>query len=165
MDRSPSLPVPDWVRSWRGRREAAAVVVFAALCAMVPLWRDEWYPFSCAPMFEDAPQLYCDYQIQDPRGRALAPGDFGVQRNYWGNPVGVGTGFRPPPTVDRFGEVPQREAVSAAVARGLARRPELPFVDVVCEVVGPTDDRGIGIVARDHWRVNNPARSSQEKQP
>ncbi len=88
-----------------------------------------------------------------------------MQRNYWGNPVGVGTGFRPPPTVDRFGEVPRREAVSAAVARGLASRPELPFVDVVCEVIGPTNDRGIGVVARDRWRVNNPTQSRQEEQP
>jgi hypothetical protein len=116
-------------------------------------------------MFEDAPQLYCDYQIQDPQGRTLAPADFEVQRNYWGNPVGLGTGFRPPPTVDRFGEVPSRTAVSAAVARGLARRPEIPYVDVLCEVVGPTNERNIGVVARERWRVDNPVRGRQEEQP
>jgi hypothetical protein len=165
MDRSSSLPVIDWVRTWRGRREAAAVILFALLCVGVPLWCGELYPFSCAPMFMDAPQMYCDYQIEGPEGRSLAPVEFGVQRNYWGNPVGMGTGFRPPPTVDSFGEVAPRETVTATVASRLADHPELPYVDVVREVVGPMGDRSIGVVARERWRVTNPLVSSQEAQP
>jgi hypothetical protein len=140
----------------RGRRELLAVGLFCAAGLAGPLFFQDLYPFSQAPMFADAPRCYCRYAVLDPAGRPLPPGEFGLGRDYWGNPVGVGVGFRPPPTVDRFGQVAPREAVTAAVREGLAGRADLGFVDVVQEVVGPLGDGGVGVVRSGRWRVSNP---------
>src|SRR5580704_16284260 len=85
-----------------GRRELTVAGLFVFVFATVPLIRTELYPFSRAPMFEDAPLLYCDYAVTDPDGRPLELLDFGLHRNYWGNPLGVGVGFEPPPSLDIF---------------------------------------------------------------
>ncbi len=148
-------PVSPWPDSRRRRRELAAVVAFCAANVLVPLCLVELYPFSRAPMFCDAPQRYCDYQVTAPDGSALNVKDFALQRNYWGNPL-VGMGVRPPETLDRFGEVPSRDEVTAHVRERLARFPGLEYVEVVQEVVGPVDERHVGVVRREAWRVENP---------
>jgi hypothetical protein len=147
---------PEWLQTRRGRREFLAVAVFVLLFVAVPLWRTELYPFSRAPMFADAPQRYCNYTVLGPDGQPLDLRDFGLQRNYWGNPLGVGVGFRPAETIDHFGEVPEKQAVIAHVADRLARHPGLKYVEVVREVIGPLESGRIGLVQTDRWRIDNP---------
>src|SRR5579884_3415666 len=111
--------VPGWSRTPRGRRELLAVGLFVGLSVAVPIFTCELFPFSRAPMFADRPGLYCDYAVFAPDGRALDVLDFGLQRNYWGNPLGAGVGFHPPPSVDTFGRVASREEVVETVAARL----------------------------------------------
>jgi hypothetical protein len=138
------------------RGELLAAGLFCAVSVAGPLWRVELYPFTRAPMFADAPRRYCDYAVFDLDGKALPAVDFGLQRNYWGNPVGVGVGFRPPEGIDDFGAVPEPGVVVRTVERHLARFPHLEAVQVMREVIGPVDERRVGVVSRERWRVANP---------
>ncbi len=154
MNGAPSKPAPH--TPWpRRRRELAAVAAFCAANVVVPLAFVELYPFSRAPMFCDAPRLCCDYSVLAPDGTALPNADFGLQRNYWGNPVDV-SARRPPETIDRFGDVADGAAVTAQVQRCLARFPRLAYVEVVQEVVGPVDEQHVGVTRAKRWRVLNP---------
>jgi hypothetical protein len=160
---APPASWPGWSSTPRGRKELLAVALFAALNVLVPLVVVDLYPFSRAPMFADAPRRYCDYHVYGPDGELLAPTekrslvDFGLERNYWGNPVGVGVGFRPPETVDRFGEVAGRDAVTEMVRRRMAAFPELEFVDVQQDVIADQDGNCVGVVGGQRWRIPNPA--------
>jgi hypothetical protein len=154
---------PEWASTPRGRKELLAVGLFCLAFTVVPLVTTELYPFSRAPMFADAPREYCDYAIVTPDGRRLTEDNdakdlisFGVQRNYWGNPLGVGVGFAPPASVDDFGTVAAKETVVAEVAQRLQRFPELKYVDVEQSVWGPTDAQHVGVTRTERWRVDNP---------
>jgi hypothetical protein len=131
-------------------------MLFGLASLAIPLFLVELFPFSRAPMFADAPQLYCDYAIYSPEGKRLPEGDLGLQRNYWGNPIGVGVGFRPRPTLDHFGDVADLELVTQHVAEHLARFPELPYVEVNQEVIGAVDSDHVGPLQERRWRVDNP---------
>ncbi len=140
-----------------GRKELAAAGLFVLAFAAVPLFRTELYPFSRAPMFADAPLRYCEYAVTDPDGRPLDLLPFGLQRNYWGNPIGAGVGFLPPPAVDVFGEVAPSDEVAERVRERLAAFRELPYVEVRQTVIGAVDDRRVGPVAEPTvLRLNNP---------
>ena len=80
----------------------------------------------------------------------------GVQRNYWGNPLGVGVGYEPPPTVDDFGRVAAKKRVMEMVARRLEQFPDRKYVEVEQTVVRPTADGRIVREPGETWRVNNP---------
>ena len=153
-----------WSATPRGRRELAAVGLFCLAFAVVPLVTTELYPFSRAPMFADAPRRYCDYAVVTPDGRRLTePQDlarFGLQRNYWGNPLGVGVGFRPAESADVFGEDVTDETakrVRDMVAARLKQFPQWEYVDVEQIVIGPTDADHIGEVRRRRWPVKQGA--------
>jgi hypothetical protein len=152
---SPILQPPSWTATRRGRAELLAVVLFGVAAVGVPLCRTELYPFSRAPMFADAPRVYCSWAVLDPAGRSLPLDEFGLQRNYWGNPLGVGVGFAPLPSVDRFGSVPSREEVSEAVRKHLARRKDIAYVEIIQEVIGPVGS-SVGRTQTTSWRINNP---------
>ena len=111
-------------------------------------------------MFADAPEVYADYTVVTPDGRRFTePKDlipFGVQRNYWGNPLGVGVGFEPANSVDDFGKIAPKEAVVQAVARRLSHFPDLKYVDVEQRIVGPIDADHVGEQRTERWRVDNP---------
>jgi hypothetical protein len=114
-------------------------------------------------MFADAPHQYCDYVVHTPDGRELTDAtdrktltQLGLQRNYWGNPLGVGVGFEPAPTVDHFGEVASEREVRDMVAERLKQFPAWPLVVVEQRIVGPADAERIGVVRYTHWRVDNP---------
>jgi hypothetical protein len=158
---------PGWSATPRGRRELLAVAVFCAANLIVPLIWVEMFPFSRAPMFADAPRLYCSYVIEtpdrqrlgetkgkDPRRAFEELKPFGLERTYWGNPLGVGVGFEPARTVDRFGEVASKEEIDESVRRGLAGRPEWDYVFVKQTVIGPTDGGRVGTKQKERWRVD-----------
>ena len=111
-------------------------------------------------MFSDAPQLYCDYEASAPDGRPITDlptlTKLGLQRNYWGNPLGVGVGYAPPPAVDDFGRVASEKEVTAFVAERLKQFPDWAYVDVGQNVVSPTDHGRLGRACGYPWRVNNP---------
>jgi hypothetical protein len=107
-------------------------------------------------MFADAPLCYCEYTVNDPDGRNLELAAFGLQRNYWGNPLGVGAGYEPPPSLDTFGEVASYEDLIAHVQDRLSSFPELPYVEVTRTVIGSVDDRHIGALSWFRCHVDNP---------
>lgn len=152
----------DWSRTPRGRVELLLAGLFVLLNVGIPLLIVDLFPFSRAPMFEDAPVLYCNYLVRDPQGQLFTPAqlvDVGLQRNYWGNPLGSGVGFQPPPTVDRVGEVAPAEEVRARVETYLSLHPALAYLDVVQQVLGPIDSRQVGVMKEQSWRIVAPARS------
>jgi hypothetical protein len=124
---------------------------------VVPLVTTELYPFSRAPMFADAPTHYCDYAVITPDGERLSDAAtltrLGLQRNYWGNPLGVGVGFRPAESADVFGETATGEQVRAMVAERLRQFPQWDYVDVEQRVVGPTDGDHVGVTHTERWRI------------
>jgi hypothetical protein len=154
----------NWIKSPHGRRDLFFITVFVAPNLLIPLLIVDLYPFSRAPMFSDAPKVYCDYHLFDPNGNEFRPLDFGLQRNYWGNPVGEGVGFLPPATVDQFGTVATTEDVSAHLRRLLLRKPGLAYVNVVQEVIGDMDGQRVGVIRTVSWRVDNPAYQGREGQ-
>ena len=154
------------------RRPSAAVLAccaaFVAANLMVPLTLGDVYPFTVAPMFCDAPQAYCNYRVYDPDGNLLAdnstrridppggPDPFCLRRYYDGNPPGLGVGVCPPPTIDggQFGSVHDEQHVRQHIAHCLADHPDLSFVDVEQDIVGPTDDLRVGIIKTNRWRID-----------
>jgi len=165
----------DWICSPRGRKELLVIGGFVLLNLLVPMLIVDLYPFSRSPMFADAPQLYCDYHLYGPDGKELhlerpdgkglvrvfgepVP-TFGLHRNYWGNPIGAGVGFIPPRSADEFGTVASRDEVTAHLEKQLLARPELPYVEVVQEVIGDLDGQKVGVIEEktQRWRVDNPA--------
>jgi len=149
-----------WSATPRGRRELAAVGLFCLAFAVTPLVTTELYPFSRAPMFADAPRQYCDYAVITPDGRRLTDPRrlalLGLQRNYWGNPLGVGVGFEPAESADVFGATAPRERVTEMVEERLKGFTNVKYVDVEQSVVGPTDADHVGVIWMARWRVDNP---------
>lgn len=124
----------------RVRPELFFIIAFMATNIAIPLYFSELYPFTIAPMFRDRPECYCNYRVLSPTERDLPLEEFQLQRVYDGNPVGIGGGIKPPPTLNRFGSVPDAATIRRHVQMILARSPnDYPFVDVVQEVIGPTD--------------------------
>jgi hypothetical protein len=109
-------------------------------------------------MFADAPQLYCEYTAYAPDGRQITDPatlrKLGLQRNYWGNPLGVGIGFKPAPALDVFGEVATQQQVNNTVGLRLTEFEEWDYIEVEQKVIGATDADHIGVVRKDRWRVD-----------
>ena len=123
-----------------------------------PLLFGELFPFSSAPMFRDAPSVYCEYSVRGPNGKALPLKTFELQRNYDGNPVGMGAGRTPAPTLDTFGRVVAMDRVRSHVRRQLiAQYPKLPYVDVSQKIVGAVDDDRVGVISDQTIRVRQDA--------
>ncbi len=47
-------------------------LLFAAANVLVPITLGDVYPFTIAPMFRDAPQVYANYRVFAPDGSKLA---------------------------------------------------------------------------------------------
>ncbi len=132
-----------------------SAVSFAAFNLVLSVVFEDLYPFTIAPMFRDNPRMYCDYQVLDPQGSQLPLSNFQLQRNYDGNPLGLGAGVLPPPSLDEFGSAPDESALIAHVHRILAASfPELRYVDVVQTVIGPIDENRVGVIKEKRFRVN-----------
>lgn len=148
VDERVSLPPPS-------RLALTSAVVFAGCTLMLPIVCEELYPFTIAPMFRDSPRLYCRYRVLDPQGVEFALRDFELQRNYDGNPVGLGAGVLPPPTLDEFGAALDEATLRAHVSRILRGRfPGISYVDVEQTVIGPVDRHSIGVVSEARFRVH-----------
>jgi hypothetical protein len=88
-------------------------------------------------------------------GNEYSPEVFDLHLSYWGNPPGVGCGFRAQDPLHPFGEVPPATAVIAHVEGCLAgtrlqQGPE--FFEVERHVIGPINQNTVGIVERTRWR-------------
>jgi hypothetical protein len=141
------LPAPS-------RLALASAVTFAAWTLVLPGVVGDLYPFTITPMFRDSPRLYCRYEVLDPQGVPLPLRDFELQRNYDGNPVGLGAGIKPSPSLDEFGTAPDETALKAHVARILGDRfSGIPYVDVVQTVIGPVDAQHVGTIRESRLRV------------
>ncbi len=181
MESSSSSPSTDWIHSHRGRKELLVIGGFVLLNLLIPLLIVDLYPFSRAPMFADAPREYCNYRLFGPDGKELHLYDasgkelvrvfgepvpaLGLHRNYWGNPIGSGVGFLPPPTLDEFGSIPSREEITTHLQKQLQGRPELAYVEVVQEVIGDIDGQHVGVIKEktQRWRVDNPAYRGEDR--
>lgn len=152
IELGPTATSERWSQTPRGRRELAYCGVFVLLSVGVPLWTMECYPFSRAPMFADAPVRYCEYRVFDPKGKSLELLDFGLQRNYWGNPLGVGCGYQPPASLDTFGEVADEQTVRKWIQARLQNLPDLLYVEVEQHVIGAVEE-GVGVVSFQRWRI------------
>jgi hypothetical protein len=134
--------------------ELGFIVMIVSAVLILPLVFGELFPFTSAPMFRDSPQVYCDYEITGPEGVRLKAKDFHLQRNYDGNPPGLGAGVQPAATLDRFGFAPEIATVRAHVEKLLRARPQGPaFIDVRQRVIGATDDDRIGVIRDTSIRV------------
>ena len=130
-----------------GSVELACVLLFGLASIVLPVMYGELYPFTIAPMFRDSPKLYCIYQVLSPDGESLTLERFQLQRNYDGNPVGLGAGLKPPKTLDRFGHAPSEQDLRSHIRKMLdAKHPGLAYVDVIQQVVGPINSRTVGVI-------------------
>lgn len=139
QDESPELQV-------RSRFEIGAVLAFVVVNLLAPFVLGEMYPFTVSPMFCDEPSEYCEYEVLGPNGQNLELADFALQRNYDGNPPGLGVGLVPSPTLDQFGMVPTEDELRVHVQKQLANHPELESVTVIQRVVGAIDSQHVGVL-------------------
>jgi len=140
----------------RSRSGLLATAALLLANVVVPVIWGDVYPFTSAPMFRDSPREFCNYQVYDAEGSELPQADWLVQQVYDGNPLGYGVGVKPPQVLEQqFGVVHDKSIVRQHFERQLAepRHQQYALVDVVQQVVGPTDDRHVGVVRTQRWRI------------
>ncbi|MCB9749184.1 MAG: hypothetical protein H6713_04155 [Myxococcales bacterium] len=138
----------------------AAFAFAAAITVLAPLVR-ELYPLSAPTMFAYPLRQRVVYELRAPDGRRLPAADFALQINNPHDPPVTtlgrrGYGKRSPTSLHTPGVAPSDAAARRHVARLLARRPELAYVDLTRRVIGDVDGRRVGERARARWRVHNP---------
>lgn len=126
------------------RFEKIAVVAFVVINLLGPFVLGERYPFTIAPMFCDEPGEFAEYELYDPDGNSLPLARFQLQRNYDGNPPGLGVGIKPPATLDSFGNIPSEEELRSHLEKMLEEQQDLDSVRVVRRVIGAIDDQHVG---------------------
>ncbi len=146
-------------RDARARRAGIALAALVTIAA--PLVR-ELYPLSSPTMFAYPLRQRARYELRAPDGRRLRLEDFELQLNNPHDPPVTtlgrhGYGRRSPPSVHDPGRVLSMDALRQHLARQLARRPALAYVDVTQRLIGPVDDRRVGELRRARLRVHNPA--------
>lgn len=151
----------------RRRWELAAVGAFVLINLAVPLFIEDFFPFTTTPMFRDRPRYYSVYNIYELRGDTVSRLDneelaamlasLSLHRTYDGNPHGLGVGQNPPPTLDRFtdtlAEQPGEREVRQHVMERLGRLKDVAGVEVEQQIVGPLADGKVGVVSTNRWRV------------
>lgn len=135
------------------RGEKAFVIGFILVGLLGPIILGERYPFSIAPMFCQQPTCYCEYTIFDPSGEPIELHRFQLQRVYDGNPEGMGVGIKPPATLDQFGSVPTEEQLIEHMQGIDGAWEDLPFVDVVVDVIGDLEGVRVGRIEDRSFRV------------
>jgi len=147
------------MRSTRSSRlPFLAAGILLAANVVVPLVFGDVYPFTSAPMFRDCPRACCNYRVILPDGSEAPAADWLVQRIYDGNPVGYGVGLCPPAVLEQqFGVAHDEAAIRQHIERQLTR-PECrdSAIEVVQDVIGPTDDGRVGIIKSHRWQIARP---------
>lgn len=137
-------------------REYLIPTFFLLVLLLVPTRVVDFYPISSAPMFNEEPQLYCDYKVVDSSGQELPLDWFHLHRNDNGNPPGFGHGIVPKWSVDRLGKKVTSEEILKAVQTGLLEKDLKSPVLVEWSVIGDLDGTHIGIVETHTLRVERP---------
>lgn len=132
--------------------EKLLVFGFVAVNLVSPWLIGELYPFTISPMFCDEPTQCCDFEAFAADGTPIPLESIGLQRNYDGNPVGLGVGLVPPYTLDQFGELPTDEEVRDHVEKQLLAHPEWESIRVVIKTIGEIDSQHVGVI-EDKTRV------------
>lgn len=141
------------------RGEVRFILILALSMSVIPLLFGELFPFSSAPMFRDRPTVYCTYSVTGPDGKSLSLTSFRLQRNYDGNPPGMGTGVVPNQTLDQFGAAPSLKVLKAHVQKVLDSLDTAPdYVQVRQKVMGAIDSHRVGVVSDSTIRVMRSAR-------
>ena len=136
------------------RPERVFITIFVLSSIVMPLIFGELFPFTSAPMFRDAPRLYSVYEVTDDRGTRIDPRDVQLHRNYDGNPVGLGAGVTPLPTLDPFGTASSVEKVRQHVSQRIkVHHPHAKYLEIRQKVFGPIDEKRVGVVKETVFRV------------
>lgn len=152
---------PTRLRTYGG---LAVAGLFLAANILLPVCYGDFYPFTSAPMFRDAPQLYCNYKVVDDEQQMIDPHMALCQRIYDGNPVGYGVGLKPPPVIENFGCVRTKEELAEHLKLLLQRAEHQSrnSLTIFQEVIGPHDDLSVGVIRIDEVTV---VRDNGEKSP
>lgn len=137
-------------------RELLFPLVFLAVLLLVPIGIVDFYPISSAPMFNEEPQVYCDYLVCDAAGKELPLEWFHLQRNDNGNPPGFGHGIVPRWSVDRLGKIPSQEEILDAVRAGMKERQIAGPLVVEWLAIGDLDGNRVGVVQAHKMTVATP---------
>src|SRR5262245_48185441 len=68
----------------RRKAEIVFIGLFAALQLAVPVAREEFFPFTRAPLFIDSPKTYSIYTVIGPDRRVIDAHALGLGLEYWG---------------------------------------------------------------------------------
>lgn len=139
MEKPPKIPTPH-------PRELLFPAVFLAILLLVPIGIVDFYPISSAPMFNEEPQVYCDYQVVDRTGQELPLEWFHLQRNDNGNPPGFGHGKIPSWSADRLGKIASQEQILEAVRAGMKERQIAGPLIVEWLTIGDLNGNQVGVV-------------------
>jgi len=147
-------PSPQEGSSRIPRGESVAVIVILLANLLGPLVIGERFPFTISPMFRQEPTCYSEFSVRGPEGQSLALNRFALQRVYDGNPVGLGVGIQPPPTLDEFGRVPTREELLEHFASlPPSAWGDLSYVEVEVTAIGDIDGRHVGKIEDRSYEV------------
>lgn len=133
------------------------IVAFVVVNVLVPVVFGEVFPFTCAPMFREAPRSYCNYRMFAPDGTELTPAEGMFERHYNGNPIGLGVGVTPPRSIDQFGAVHEEAAIREHGGQLLSQHADWRFVEIEQEVIAALPDGSVGRKRIDRWRIERGA--------
>lgn len=128
--------------------------IFVAANLIVPVVWGEVFPFTCAPMFCETPQHYCNYRVFGPDGQELSAVEGKCERFYNGNPLGMGVGIVPPRSIDQFGVAHDDVKVREHAEHLLSLHPEWPSVEIEQEVITTLPDGSVGRERIDRWKFD-----------
>jgi len=149
MEKPSKTPIPH-------PRELLFPAVFLGVLLLVPVGIVDFYPISSAPMFNEEPQVYCDYQVVDAAGQELPLEWFHLQRNDNGNPPGFGHGKVPRFSVDRLGKIATEEEILEAVRAGMKEHQIAGPLVVEWLTIGDLDGTHVGVLKANKMTVTAP---------
>jgi len=124
---------------------AVAIVLLGQIC--IAPWAIDLFPFSSFPMFSDSPKTLLEYQFFSPQGEILSPEQFGMVSSYVANPSPKLSRKLPYQSLEQM----SLEDIFQAVRE--RRVKEQGVVIVNRRVLGALDEKTVGIVSEDSWRV------------
>lgn len=146
----------------RGRRAELGFVLAVIACSVVvPVVWEKIFPFNRPSFFVARVEKHAVYRVLAPGGRSLPAWRFGLGDFYWAQrgwftevPEQERGAIRLPDTVNVYGSLPSRATIEEVVRKHLRRFPELDYVVVVRTIKGPVNDRSVGVVAEQRWKVS-----------